>query len=41
MQMAHKPNKGVMGGLTQTNFDKWIAWGQAESQEWIGLISWT
>ena len=25
-KMAHKPTKPVMGGLTQTDTDKWIAW---------------
>ena len=25
-KMAHKPNKPVTGGLTQTGMDKWITW---------------
>ena len=37
--MAHKPNKLVMGGLTQTNADKWIAWtGGKPKVDWSGFL---
>jgi hypothetical protein len=36
--MALKPNKPVMGGLTQTDADKWLAWtGRKPTADWKGL----
>ena len=38
-KMAHKPNKPVMGGLTQTKTDKWIAWtGGNPKADWSGFV---
>jgi hypothetical protein len=38
-KMAHKPNKPVMGGLTQTKTDKWMAWtGGKPKVDWSGFV---
>ena len=37
--MAHKPKKPMMGVLTQTDTDKWIAWTGGEPKvDWSGFL---
>ena len=42
MAQAHKPKVPIMGGLTQTDTDKWIAWtGGKPKVDWSGFLDGT
>ena len=38
-KMAHQPKKPVMGGLTQTDDDKWMAWTSRKPKvDWSSFL---